>query len=491
MRGREHTSVRAPPGPKPLPFVGNHYEVYPDPLGNYDRLFARYGPMVKTVNMGTTIYHTNDPEISRFVLREGELFTKKTSDPSHPLFYMSEQDALFTCDSESPAFPVSHKFLPTAMSPRAMAHYAPLVQTASRAIFSVMDELSESGMAFNCYQYMFKLAGQIIFRVIVGQDTQHFQAVQGPPCLAIRLFGQYLRLMKKSSLRPKWYGYLPFGEPAQLRRVRNNLFDTVEKTMDTCVTPDGGPLSISDPQSSLSAACVADYLCRAVDENGEGLARHILLANVVVLLGAGFTTSSSLLSWSIYSLVKYPGNQDRLLQELIDHGADGEKRWTHAELNEMKFLDNFIKETQRMHSPSFQTARNARKDVVLPGGYLIPADSIVIPCFPSIHKNAAHWDNPEKFDADRWAEEGFAARGRRAGLYTPFAAGERGCIGFNLALMQVKMVLAELVFRYRFEDASTEAVVYDPEFLVVRPLNFYAAPIKRTSWPPVSPISAA
>ncbi|ERF73413.1 hypothetical protein EPUS_08556 [Endocarpon pusillum Z07020] len=69
--------------------------------------------------MGTTTYHTNDPEISRHVLREGDMFTKITSEPAHPLFYMSDQSALFTCDTDSPAFSVSHKFVPPAMSPRA------------------------------------------------------------------------------------------------------------------------------------------------------------------------------------------------------------------------------------------------------------------------------------------------------------------------------------------------------------------------------------
>ncbi|KAK2739804.1 hypothetical protein FQN55_009125 [Onygenales sp. PD_40] len=486
LRASRKTPIKSPPGSRPLPYVGNHYEVYPDPLGNYDRLFARYGPMIKTVNMGTTIYHTNDPVISRHVLREGDLFTKITSDPSHPLFYMNDQTALFTCDSSSPAFPISHKFIPPAMSPRAIAHHAPLIQSATRSIFSVLDELSNGELAFNVYQYMFKMAGQIIWRVVVGQDVEHFKALNTPPTLAIRLFGEYLKLMKITSLRPKWYGSLPFGDPARLRAVRAQLFDIVGKALDECVTPGGDLLSLQDPAASLQASCIADFLCRARDNKGEGLPRDILLGNVLVLLGAGFVTSASLLSWSIYSLVTYPGNQERLLQELVDHGADGEKVWTHDELHSMKFLDCFVKETQRMHSPSFQTARNAKKDVILPGGYLIPAGSVVIPCFPSIHKNPAHWENPARFDPNRWMDGDFAGTAMKRGLYTPFAAGGRGCVGFNLALMEVKMVLAELVYRYHFEDASTEAVVYDPEFLVVRPLNFYSSPVKRTEWPSIS-----
>jgi hypothetical protein len=52
-------------------------------------------------------------------------------------------------------------------------------------------------------------------------------------------------------------------------------------------------------------------------------------------------------------------------------------------------------------------------------------------------------------------------------------------VGFNLALTQVKIVLVELVYRYEFDDSSPETVVYDPEFLVVRPLNFYAGITRR------------
>lgn len=482
-------SVRSPPGPRALPFVGNHYEIYPDPLGNYDRLFARHGPVIKTTNRGTTTYITNDAEVSRHVLRESELFTKTTSEPTHPLFYMNEQTALFTCDSDSPAFPLAHKFVPPALSPRAVAHYTPSLQDATRDIFGVFDELSDKSLACNVYQYMFKLAGQLVFRVMVGQDLQHFKALDTPPSLAIRLFGEYLKLMKKNSLRPKWQGSLPFGDAARLRVVRNLLFETVAKVMDESLTPGGETLSVHDPAAPLEASCVSDFLSRAQDSKGNSLPEDILLGNVVVLLGAGFTTTSSLLSWAIYSMVVYEGSQERLLQELIDHGADGQREWTHDELHSLKFMDCFIKEVLRLHSPSFQTGRNAKTDVVLPGGYLIPKGSIVIPCFPTIHKNPAYWDNPARFDPGRWAAPGVSATAARNGTYSPFAAGARGCVGFNLALTQTKLVLAELVYRYFFEDASPEEVIYDPEFLVVRPLNFYASPIRRSTWPEPSKLA--
>lgn len=484
VRSTRDEPIREPPGPRALPIVGNRYELYPDVLGNYDRLFSIYGPMIKTTNMGTTIYHTNDPDIARHILREDKLFTKNTSDPSHPLHYMADQDCLFTCDSDTPAFAPSHKFVPPTMSPRAVAHFTPLIQDATQSVFMAFDQLADANLAINVYQHMFKLASQIIWRVVLDQDLKHFETPKTPPSLPIRLFGEYLSLMKKASMQAQWTKYLPFSNASKVKVVREKVLEVVEQAMDVCIDKDGAPLALSDPEAVKKSRCIADFLYRARDENGEGLSYELVRGNVVVTCGAGFTTSSSLLSWALYALVRYPGNQERLLQELVNaRGEVTDKRWTYEEIHGMKFLDCFVKEVLRVHSPSFQTARNAKQDAVLPGGYLIPKGSIVIACFPSLHKNPAHWENPLRFEPDRWMEDGFAAKMARQGSYTPFAAGGRGCVGFNLALTQVKLVLAELVYRYEFDDSSPDAVIYDPEFLVVRPLNFYAGLTRRKEWP--------
>ena len=488
VRATRHESIRVPPGPHPLPFVGNRYELYPDILGNYDRLFSLYGPMVKTINMGTTIYHTNDPGIARHVLREDQLFTKATSNPSHPLHYMADQEALFVCDSASPAFAPGRKFVPPTMSPRAIAHFMPLIHDATQSIFPIFDQMADSNLAINAYQYMLKLSSQIIWRVLLNQDLKHFESANTPPSLPIRLFAQYLSLMKKSSLQPQWFKYLPYSGPSRLLAVRQQLFGIFQDAMDTCIDKNGPPLPLSDPLALQSANCVADFLYRARDDKGEKLPFNLVIGNIVATTGAGFTTSASMLSWALCALVRHPDCQKRLHTELLNYHCnnpspqtDTSKHWTYDKIHSLPFLDAFVKETLRLYNPSFQTARNAKVDTVLPGGYLIPKGSIVIACFPSIFKNPKHWENPLRFEPDRWMkEEDFAARMARQGSYTPFAAGMRGCVGFTLALTEAKLVLAELVWRYEFEEEKDDGaggrfgvVVNDPEFMITRPLNLY------------------
>jgi cytochrome P450 len=112
------------------------------------------------------------------------------------------------------------------------------------------------------------------------------------------------------------------------------------------------------------------------------------------------------------------------------------------------YLDRFLKKTQHRHNPSFQPGRTAKVDLILPDGYKLPKDSIIIPAIHHIHNNPALRDNAAKFDPDRWATP--EVKNRHEATYIPFATGPRMCIWFNLALQEVRIFLPKLVYRYRF-----------------------------------------
>lgn len=226
----------------------------------------------------------------------------------------------------------------------------------------------------------------------------------------------------------------------------------------------------------------ADYAIRATDSKGEKLPKDSLIWALLVATGAGFTTTSSLLSWLIYGLVTYPEMQDRLLQELIDNGIDENTEITADVTDRLDFLDKYIKEMQRRHNPSFQPARTAKVDLVLPGGYKIPKDSVVLPALHHIHNNPDLWDNPHKFTPDRWDTE--EVKNRHKAAYVPFAMGPRMCIGFNFALQEIKVFLPKLIYRYKFIREGDGPIEYDPMFQLIRPNNLYVRAEKRVKWPP-------
>ncbi|GLI76050.1 hypothetical protein PoHVEF18_004318 [Penicillium ochrochloron] len=472
--------VRDPPGPTGLPWVGNYFEVYPDHLGNHQRLFEQFGPLIKTTNMGRTVYQTNNPELSAIVFAESDFFTKKINE-AHPLHALKTPAAgVFLGDTDTPEWKVAHKFLPPALGPKAVRHYAPTMQKTVEDSFRVFDDFDQQGEAWNVYQYMLKLGSQAVGKLTLGLDFEHFNEPDASLHEMVHLIAEVLSLNKKVTSKGDWYGRMPFGDPQRLKRARARIEQLVEESIQRAQRGGAEDLPLQD--AALKASNMVDYAIRATDNKGEKLPKSSLVWALIVATGAGFTTTSSLLSWLIYGLVTYPGMQERLLQELVDHGFDENTEITADVTDQLEFLDKYIKETQRRHNPSFQPGRTAKLDLVLPGGYRLPKDAVVIPALHHIHNNPALWDNPQRFDPDRWDTD--AVKSRHKAAYIPFATGQRMCIGFNFALQEIKVFLPKLIYRYKFTREGDGPIEYDPMFQLIRPNNLFVRAERRVKWPP-------
>lgn len=488
-------AVRDAPSPNGLPFFGNFFQVFPDHLGNHQRLFEQYGPLIKTSTLGRTVYQTNDPGLSAIVFNESDFFTKKINE-AHPLYSLKTPSAgVFLGDTDTPEWRVAHKFLPPALGPKAVRHYAPTMQKTVEDACTIFDQLDAQGEAWNVYQYMLKLGSQAVGKLTLGLDFEHFSSADAPIHEMVHLIAEVLSLNKKVTSKGDWYASLPFGDPKRLKDTKARIEQLVQESVQKAQRGGVEDLPLQDAAlratnmvgeyiqcSELRVALTAiDYAIRATDNKGEKLPKSSLVWALVVATGAGFTTTSSLLSWLIYGLVTYPGMQDRLLQELVDHGFDDNTEITADFTDKLTFLDKYIKETQRRHNPSFQPGRTAKLDLILPGGYKIPQDAVVIPALHHIHNNPAIWDNPARFNPDRWDTDEVKQRHKAA--YIPFAMGPRMCIGFNFALQEIKVFLPKLIYRYKFTREGDGPIEYDPMFQLIRPNNLYVRAERRVKWP--------
>jgi cytochrome P450 len=65
------------------------------------------------------------------------------------------------------------------------------------------------------------------------------------------------------------------------------------------------------------------------------------------------------------------------------------------------------------------------------------------------HRHPDYWDEPERFDPERFLDARAAARPAYA--WFPFALGPRECIGIHFALMELRLVVAAIAQAFRFE----------------------------------------
>lgn len=93
-------------------------------------------------------------------------------------------------------------------------------------------------------------------------------------------------------------------------------------------------------------------------------------------------------------------------------------------------------------------------------GYRIPAGITIGITQYVTHHHPDFWENPETFDPDRFSVE--RSKGRHDYAYFPFSGGGRQCLGKNPALLEIQIILAMFLQRYRFELMPGWLVSKDP-----------------------------
>ncbi|MBE9182644.1 cytochrome P450 [Oculatella sp. LEGE 06141] len=189
---------------------------------------------------------------------------------------------------------------------------------------------------------------------------------------------------------------------------------------------------------------VLSLLLQARDEElGTGLTEDEVLGHAGVIFAAGHETSSNALTWTLFLLSQHPKIAADLLDELTSV-LQGDAP-TVAQLAQLPLLERVVKESMRVLSPVPWNARVTSQPTEL-GGYALPQGTEVFVSITQTHHMPELYPDPEAFQPQRWETITPTAY-----EYNPFSAGPRLCIGAGFAMMEIKLVLAMLIQRYRLE----------------------------------------
>ncbi|XP_041377345.1 cytochrome P450 4A24-like [Gigantopelta aegis] len=191
-----------------------------------------------------------------------------------------------------------------------------------------------------------------------------------------------------------------------------------------------------------------DILISARDENGKGLTDSEIQDEVDTFMFEGHDTTSSAISWILYCLGKYPEEQERVREEVLDVLGDREEiEW--GDFAKMTYMPMFIRECMRMYPPVPAISRELTEDIEIEGVFLPKGVIIDIPIY-NIHRNPHVWKDPEEFRPERFEPETFGARDPYC--FVPFSAGPRNCIGQNFAMNEIKVFISHIVMKFHVKD---------------------------------------
>ncbi|MCP2339474.1 cytochrome P450 [Actinomadura rupiterrae] len=197
------------------------------------------------------------------------------------------------------------------------------------------------------------------------------------------------------------------------------------------------------------AADVLSQLVASRDEDGEPLTAREIRDELMTLLVAGHETTATALTWTFERLVRTPSAMDALVADI----AAG----TQAARGETSYLDAVVKEGLRAR-PVVLGAPRLLDETAKVGGYEIPAGWYLSASVPLVLSDPEAFPSPEVFRPERFivgessAED--VARANRS--WIPFGGGRRYCAGAQLALLEMRVVLAEVLRRVTLMAANPE-----------------------------------
>jgi cytochrome P450 len=117
----------------------------------------------------------------------------------------------------------------------------------------------------------------------------------------------------------------------------------------------------------------------------------------------------------------------------------GDRRPEFADLHRLTYTTMVVQEAMRLYPPVWILPRQAIQDDEV-GDYHVPAGSDVLVCPYTLHRHPQFWEEPDRFDPDRFDQNVDAYRPRYS--FIPFGAGPRFCVGNHLGLMEATFAVA-------------------------------------------------
>ncbi|GJN07142.1 hypothetical protein PR202_ga24944 [Eleusine coracana subsp. coracana] len=200
---------------------------------------------------------------------------------------------------------------------------------------------------------------------------------------------------------------------------------------------------------------------RSISEDKE-----FIITSCKTIYFAGHETTSVTVIWCLMLLATHPEWQERARAEAHEV-CHGRATLDVDILRRLKILTMVIQETLRLYAPASLMMREALTDIKI-GGLDVPRGTIVQVARLMLHLDKDAWGpDAGEFRPDRFAN-GVAAACKPAHMYMPFGLGPRNCIGQNLAMNELKVVLARLLSRFSFLPSPSYR--YAPTFrLTIEP----------------------
>jgi cytochrome P450 len=421
-----HVSTpKLPPGPPGNFLLGTLLDAWADPLTMMTKGVREYGEIVGFRFAYIRYVVVADPEgIKHVLVGNHRNYTKSVNYAGLKVIL---GNGLLTAEGD--AWKKQRRMTQPAFHRERLAGFAETMAECTRDMLDRWDG-RESSAPVDAHEEMMRLTFRIVGRTLLSAEVDgDAKAIGEAMTVGIKWANDYVESVVRL---PPW-----IPTPANVRF--NRALRAIDGLMDRIITERKKSTERHDDLLGM-------FMEMKDEETGEGMSDKQLRDELLTLVLAGHETTANALSFALYVLSQHP-NVLKDLRSEVD-GVLGSRAPTLADLPKLPYTMQVIEEVMRLYPPAWCMERQAIEEDVI-NGHRIPKGAIIGIAPWVTHRLPRLWTNPEGFDPSRFSKEAKDARHKHA--YLPFGGGPRTCIGNAFALMEMQIVLAMLVQRYRVD----------------------------------------
>ena len=227
----------------------------------------------------------------------------------------------------------------------------------------------------------------------------------------------------------------------------------------------------ADPELRRSPTNFLEAILVALEDEDSGFSDGDIFANAGTLLLAGEDTTANTMAWMIHHFIEHPEHFARARSEVDEVVAPASAIETLDQTERLPFLDAFRDETMRLKPVAPIHMLEPLEDVEILG-HVIPKGTQMVMLARRVATSDRHFGDGDRFDPERWlADPETRTCPHDARAFVPFGGGPRLCPGRNLALLQIRAVIAMLCRNFDLEPAHSPGAVAEHLAFTMFPAN--------------------
>lgn len=456
-------SLKDLPGPKGLPLVGNMLQLDVKQLHVIlERWANQYGPVYAFKMGAKPVLAIADPELMHAALgHRPETYRRLGS--IAPVFTEMGLTGVFS--AEGARWYHQRRVAMYALNTSHLRQFFPTLAKMTARLKTRWDRAATAGHAVDLQKDLMRFTVDVTTELAFGYDLntleekgdvlqQHLEQIM--PTLNRRVLAPF----------PYWHFVkLPADRAldAALAAIHKVIADLIAQSRTQLAH---NPELATNPSNFLQA------MLAARDEK-EAFTEEEIAGNVLTMLVAGEDTTANTLTWMAHFMTADPEIQQRMQHEVDEVLGNAPMLQHFPDHERLTYLEAAAYETLRLKAVAPLLFLEANHEVEL-GGIRLPAGAVVALLTRLSGLQDSAFSTAQQFRPERWLDSPAGPQsGHNPSAIMPFGSGPRFCPGRNLALLEIKSIMAMLCRNFSIAKTADAKQVGEQFAFVMMPTNVF------------------